>query len=172
MSYSLVFSEVKYFNTTLLSLFEYYMCCENRKNQYLHVGINPFEATSILIFELWLFVLSSVLVQPGCVCFLYRLKRCQSEGHVSGRAEFETLTAARQSSNSRWRYSVPPCCQDRADREDNKARPPNSVYLDSTSAVILDERDHLGPENVWAFCLFVSVVNIHTCLKIHCKDNN
>lgn len=52
MSYSLVFSEVKYFNTTLLSLFEYYMCCENRKNQYLHVGINPFEATSILIFEL------------------------------------------------------------------------------------------------------------------------
>lgn len=57
---------------------------------------------------------------------------------------FETLTAARQNAGSRWRYSVPA----EADREDNKARPSNSVYLDSTSVVILDERERLGPDNV------------------------
>ncbi len=170
------------------------------------MGINYFDATLILIFELWWFFHSLVLVQPGCACslvpsvyFLYRPKdgslrvmcqtaewslRLSQTAHfympvILGafwRAEFETLTVARQISGSRWRYTVPAALE-RADREDNKTRPPNSVYLDSTSAVILDERDCLRPDNVWACwncsaCLFVCLclsnriarVVIHTCL--------
>lgn len=42
-------------------------------------------------------------------------------------AVFETLTAARQISSSRWRYSVP-AAQEGGDREDNKARPSNCLF--------------------------------------------
>lgn len=63
------------------------------------------------------------------------------------RAELETLTAARQISGSRWCNAVPATLEG-TDREDKTTSPPNSVYLDSTAAVILDERDYLGPDNV------------------------
>ncbi len=143
-----------------------------------------FSFLSACVAWLWMFLSSFCLVfiDPkmavwgSCVRQLNEVSGCYMPVILGAFWRAKLETAARQISGSRWCYAVPAALEG-TDREDNTTSPPNSVYLDSTAAVILDERDCLGPDNVWACwncpaCLFVCLclsnriarVVIHTCL--------